>query len=114
MSSEKGEFVQLLKAGELSGPVDEADIARAEGKLGVEFPVEYRELLRTSGAVVADGFEIYGLFPAADDDGPPLWQDVVEVTERLRALGQAGSERKGFVPISEDGTGIYFYLDTGA
>ena len=41
-----------------------------------------------------------------------MWNDVVDVTNRLRSLGQEGADNNAFLPFSEDGTGVYFYFDT--
>lgn len=104
-------FERLCREGEVSGPADALAIEKAETELGVQFPPEYRAFLERFGAVLAEGVEVYGL-PRTEGNDPPLWQDVVSVTKQLRQWEQAGSDRKGFVPICEDGTGVYFYLDT--
>lgn len=113
MSVEREEFDRLCQAGEVSGPVDDLAIAQAESALGVQFPDEYRDLIRRYGAVLAGGVEVYGL-PKVEGDTPPLWQDVVAVTKQLREWAQAGADRQSFVAICDDGTGVYFYLDTSA
>lgn len=41
-----------------------------------------------------------------------MWENVVDVTKRLRELGQAGLEDKNFIPFSDDGMGVYFFLNT--
>lgn len=103
-------FDQLCAQGDVSGPAPEAAIARAEAALGLTFPPEYRGLLARHGAVLADGLEFYGL-PGGDND-PPFWEDVVRVNAALRAQGQAGTERPGFLAICDDGCDAYFFLDT--
>jgi cell wall assembly regulator SMI1 len=111
MATAREELEILCRKGEVSGPVNVTAIEQAEAELGVQFPLEYREFLKKFGAVIADGIEVYGL-PNSDTNDPPMWQDVVAVTNELRNWGQAGTERKGFVPICDDGTGVYFFLDT--
>ncbi|WP_169197007.1 SMI1/KNR4 family protein [Devosia sp. MC1541] len=111
MSTARDRFDQLCKNGEVVGPVSDFLIYQAEAELGVNFPEEYQELLRKYGAVLANGLEVYGL-PVIKEDTPPLWQNVVSVTKQLRAWQQAGADRTSFIPISDDGTGVYFYLDT--
>ncbi|KAB2721111.1 SMI1/KNR4 family protein [Brucella intermedia] len=111
MTTEREEFDRLCQAGEVFGPVRDLAIAQAEADLGVQFPLEYRELLRNYGAVLAGGLEVYGL-PNMDGNDPPLWQDVVGVTKQLREWKQVGADRESFIPICDDGRGFYFYLDT--
>ncbi len=106
-------FDQLCKTGEVYGPINDCEIAQAEAELGVLFPSEYHEFLRKYGAVLADGIEVYGL-PKTDGSNPPLWQDVVAVTKQLRDWGQIGADRHSFIPICDDGSGVYFYLDTSS
>lgn len=105
-------FDLLCAEGEVAGPASNADIARAEAELGVKFPEEYREILLKYGAIIAPGVGVYGLIPKNVNNDPPLWQDIVSVTKELRGWGQAGAEEQNLIPISEDGTGVYFYLDT--
>lgn len=112
MRSERESFDLLCKEGDVAGAVDGEAIERAETALGVKFPTEYRELLRQYGAVLAPGLEVYGLPPKADNDEAPIWQNVVSVTYELRRLGQVGTENQEFIPVSDDGAGVYFYLDT--
>ncbi|RJF85318.1 SMI1/KNR4 family protein [Sphingomonas cavernae] len=111
MSTAREYFERLCRSGAVSGPVDDGVIAQAEAELDVQFPSEYRDLLENYGAVLAGGVEVYGL-PRAEINDPPLWQNVVSVTKQLRKWGQAGSDRVDFVPICDDGGGVYFYLDT--
>ncbi len=111
MTTEREEFDRLCQAGEVSGPVGDLAIAQAEADLGVQFPLEYRELLQKYGAVLAGGLEVYGL-PKMERNDPPLWQDVVAVTKQLRGWKQIGADRQSFIPICDDGSGVHFYLDT--
>jgi hypothetical protein len=96
-----------------SGPVGDDAIRQAERELGVVFPREYRELLSEFGSIIGKGFEVYGL-PASTDDEPPVWRHVVRVNKQLRLLRQGGTERSGFVAISDNGMGVYFFLDTSS
>lgn|SRR5690554_4032738 len=111
MTPARENFDLLCHAGQISGPADDVDIEHAEAELGVQFPEEYRDLLRTYGAVLASGVSVYGL-PKAENNDPPLWQDVVAVTTQLREWEQVGTEHHSLIAISEDGFGNYFYLDT--
>lgn len=113
MSAEREDFDKLCRAGEVFGPVDDLAIAHAEAELGVQFPAEYQELLRKYGAVLTGGIEVYGL-PKMEGNDPPLWQNVVAVTKQLREWDQVGADRQSFIPICDDGSGVYFYLDTSA
>jgi cell wall assembly regulator SMI1 len=106
------EFSNLCTEGEISGPCGEEAIEKAEVALGVRFPDQYRHFLTNFGSMLACGIEIYGL-PDPTKNDPPLWQDVVAVTKQLRDWEQAGSENLAYVPIADDGTGVYFFLDTG-
>jgi hypothetical protein len=112
MKREREGFDLLCKEGDVSGSVDDEAIAQAEAALGVRFPAEYCELLRQYGAIVAPGLDVYGLIPKSTKNDPPIWHDVVTVTNELRGWHQVGTEKKEFIPISGDGTGVYFYLDT--
>lgn len=112
MERARDSFDLLCKEGDVSGPVGDDSIAQAEAILGVKFPAEYCELLRHYGAVSAPGVEVYGLLDRAVDGSPPMWQDVVSVTKKLREWNQIGAEKKEFLPFSDDGTGVYFFFDT--
>lgn len=107
----KSDFEKLCSSGEVSGPVSAQEIERAQVELGVQFPKEYQDFLGEFGAVLANGVCIYGL-PDPETNDPPLWQCVVSVTKTLRDCGQAGTEQAALIPIAEDGTGVYFFLDT--
>lgn len=109
----KQQFDEMCAGGAVSGPSSEAEILAAEAELKVSFPQQYRDFLERFGAGLFAGIEVYGL-PDPEKNDPPLWQDVVEVTKQLRDWGQAGTENPEYVPISEDGTGVYFFLDTAA
>ncbi|MBT2134742.1 SMI1/KNR4 family protein [Croceibacterium sp. LX-88] len=105
------EFDRLCRSGSFFGPVDDLTIEGAELELGVRFPSEYSDLLRTYGAILAPGIAIYGL-PATGAGGPSLWQSVVSVTKQLREWKQLGAYRNKYIVISEDDFGNYIYLDT--
>lgn len=105
-------FDLLCAEGEVAGPIDREVIAQAEADLDVEFPAEYRDILLQYGAIIAPGMEVFGLIPKGVNNDPPLWQNVVSVTKELRGWGQVGTEKKNLIPISDDGTGVYIYLDT--
>ena len=104
-------FHNMALAGEVAGGVSDAEIEAAETRLGVVFPQKYREFLRHYGAAILPGASIYGLVDASRNN-PPLWTDIREITEELRSQAQVGAEDPNYLPISDDGTGIYFYLNT--
>jgi len=106
-------FEEMCVNGEVSGPCSETAIYDAERALNVSFPQQYRDFLTNVGSGLVAGIEVYGL-PDPMKNDPPLWQDVVKVTKQLRGWGQAGADNPKYVPITEDGTGVYFFLDTGA
>ena len=106
-------FEKMCVSGEVSGPCSETTIHDAEAALNVSFPQQYRDFLTNFGSGLFAGIEVYGLPDPVKND-PPLWQDVVKVTKQLRGWGQAGTDNPKFVPITEDGTGVYFFLDTAA
>jgi cell wall assembly regulator SMI1 len=105
------QFNELCSNGEVSGPCSDSDIRQAENELGVKFPSQYKEFLSKCGAALLGGVEVYGL-PNPETNDPPVWQNVVTVTKQLRSWGQAGTEKPSLVPIAEDGTGVYFFVDT--
>lgn len=109
----KQKFEEMCAGGEVFGPVPEAAVAAAEADLNVRFPEQYRDFLQGFGSGLFKGTEIYGL-PDPEKNDPPLWQDVTKVTKQLREWGQAGTENPAYIPITDDGTGIYFFLDTTA
>jgi hypothetical protein len=102
----------LLETSTLAGRVDSVAIQEAEKSLGVQFPPSYRTFISEFGAALCSGFEIAGLFDAkGNDDGPPLWSDVVaSTTQRRRVSG--GLIPNAYVAISDDGGDYTFYIDT--
>lgn len=105
-------FEIIVQEGEIFGEVSEEDIVHAEKRLNVSFPEEYRAFLLKYGALLGNGFEIYGLPQSSGEDEPALWQNVVTVTEALRACQQIGSENHHMIPISSDGMATYYFLKT--
>ncbi|WWR45330.1 SMI1/KNR4 family protein [Roseovarius sp. S88] len=105
------DFRKLCETGLVSGGVCPTLIAEAQETLGVVFPAAYREFLEEFGAVMAKGFQIYGIIERSKND-PPMWQQVVDECRKLREWQQVGTERRHFIPISDDGMGVYFFLDT--
>ena len=97
--------------GEFSGPCSELAISIAEAELNVKFSQQYRDFLSVYGSGFFEGVEVFGL-PDPIKNNPPLWQDVVVLTKALRKEGQAGTENLSYIPIAEDGTGVYFFLDS--
>ena len=93
----------------VTGPRSAEEVAEAEAELGLAFPPSYREYLLRLGYASRGGVEVYGLVaPERKRTGIP---DVVWVTRRARADDGAPAN---YVLISEDGTGSYYVLDTGA
>jgi cell wall assembly regulator SMI1 len=106
----QAEATAILSSADCSGGVSEADVKRAEQRLGVEFPLELREFLKDFGAATGVGLDIAGV-RKGDDASPPLWRDMVAETERLRKVTQ-NKLPHSLVLISDDGCGVKFYVDT--
>lgn len=113
MSTVTEQFHELCKSGIVAGPPLTSQIIEAEAVLEVAFPDQYRTFLQEYGAVVAQCIEIYGVIDPVKND-PPMWHHVVETALKLRAWRQSGSENKNFIPISDDGMGVYFYIDASS
>lgn len=94
----------------IAGGVSQEEIEEAEGKLGVIFPHEYKEFLSSFGAGGVCGHYIYGLVDSEKND-PPLWEDVVVNTQRLRRSASYWEENAHLIPISDDGMGVTFFFD---
>lgn len=107
----EAELQKLCASGEASGPIDNLTINQAEMQLDVKFPSQYRQILKKHGAFVANGVELYGILTDKNDE-PSVWIDIVEETKKLKEWEQAGTEREGFIPFSDDGCGVYFFFDT--
>jgi len=86
---------------DLSGPVPEEKIAKAEQELGVKFPRSYRIFLRQHGAGTLHHHDIYGL----PSDG--LWGDIV----RMNRIANRPVPRRYLKFTHEIGEYAY-YLDT--
>lgn len=115
MIKAKEEFENLCKEGEISGRVSEKTITKAERDLGVFFPAEYRDFLLTYGSVLVPGISVYGLQVKEEkEDAPPLWENVVSITNNLRNSGEISAKYLANVAFGEDGFGNYFLLDTSA
>jgi len=99
MNSTENEFRTLCQNGITAGAVAPSKVNHAEKSLGVVFPTEYRAFLQEFGAILVQGIEIYGIIEPNKND-PPMWQEVVDITQRLRNMKQAGTEYHNLVPIS--------------
>lgn len=106
------EFKEICNKSEAYGKISEQYIDYAEKELGVSFPKEYRNFLLEFGAVLGDGFEIYGLVPELNQDEPPIWQNVVAVTHHIRSFNQVGTEDRHMIPISSDGMDTYYFINS--
>lgn len=108
----KDTFKKYCENGEIHGSVSSHIIDSAERELNVVFPKEYKDFLEQYGAVLMNGTEIFGL-PNPEKNDPPLFQSVLAETNRLRKIDKYWKEdRKHYIPISNDGMGISYYLDT--
>ena len=103
--------LSILRSGVIAGPVSPLMIANAQEALGVAFPTEYTEFLREFGSVLFDGCELYGM-SVQNEDGPPLWQDVVVATKDFREQKGLTCNDQYLIPISDDGMDCTFFLNT--
>lgn len=69
MTIQRNKFDALCNEGFFSGPVSDEEVQAAEAALGLRFPQEYLDMLKTYGAVVGAGFAIYGL-PRPEQNAP--------------------------------------------
>lgn len=106
-------FLDMMAQAECVGPVSSEVVDAAEAELELAFPDQYRDFVQGYGAALLPGAELYGVVTQARSD-PPVWVDVRQMTRALRQQGQAGAEDISYLPVSEDGTGIYFYFNTRA
>lgn len=91
-----------------SGPVSTETIAEAETRLGLWFPPSYRQFLMEYGAILASDIEVAGLPPKQTNaNHPPMWQDVVDVTEIYRRHNALPDDS---IYISTDGTDRNYFL----
>ncbi|QSI30216.1 hypothetical protein GNX71_11725 [Variovorax sp. RKNM96] len=97
--------IALLEQGERSGPAPEELISSVERRHGLSFPPEYRAFLLQYGASLMPGHEIFGLVAAVVDDEAPTWSDIRPLLQQLPSGVAAG-----WVPISDDGMDLQFYL----
>lgn len=105
------EFKEICKKSEVYGAIPVRCIEQAEEELDVSFPKEYRNFLLEFGAVLGDGFEIYGLVPDKNPNEPLIWQNVITVTKEVRLFKQPGSEDINMIPISSDGMDTYYFIN---
>ncbi|MFY7751235.1 MAG: SMI1/KNR4 family protein [Exiguobacterium acetylicum] len=103
------EFKNVMNRATVAGPASDEMIDDAESKLSLQFPSEYRAFLKEYGAAMRTGFEIAGIF-ADDDDGAPMWRQIVQATQRLRKSVN-GMLPESLIPISDDGCGVAYYID---
>ncbi|MDO6592157.1 MULTISPECIES: SMI1/KNR4 family protein [Rhodobacterales] len=96
----------------VAGPVQEHLILAAEQKLGVAFPEEYRKFIASHGAMLGNGYELFGLTPDADDK-TGFFRDIVRETMQSPANASASSSPR-YIAISADGMGTDFLIDTQA
>ena len=108
------EFRKICEQSETLGNISEEYFEYSEKELGVSFPKEYRDFLLEFGALLGNGFEIYGLIPEENQDECSLWQNVVTVTKQMRFSKQAGTENKNMIPISCDGMETNYFINSGS
>src|ERR1700722_16639073 len=96
---------ELAPPDSFSGPQSEEAVLKAEGRLGVQFPKSYTLFLLEFGSAVWPDL-IYGLL-----GGKGCGQGVIECTFRERTLLHPHI-RQHLVPVSPDGFGNHFCLDT--
>lgn len=103
---------RIFETSDHFGKIPETDIAKAETEIGFRFPEDYRFFLMEFGAALTKGYEIYGLFPT-DPVEPPMWQNMIDVRQDLMRSGVYADQPDTYVPISDDGMGVTFYLNCG-
>ena len=107
------EFRKICEQSETLGNISGEYLEYSEKELGVSFPKEYRDFLLEFGALLGNGFEIYGLIPEENQDECPLWQNVVTVTKPMRSSKQAGTDNTNMIPISSDGMETNYFINSG-
>ena len=100
----------ILNAGVTPGPAAKSAVSEAERILAVRFPHAYREFLFRYGAAMLNGFDIAGVIDKELND-PPMWVNIVEATQQTRRVSRDNLPIT-YVPISDDGADITYYLDT--
>ncbi len=104
-------FVELVRDIEpfnCKGPQTEVDVALAETRLGVRFPVSYREFLLTFGRGVWVAQEFFGVSGAEVTAAAP---DVVWMTRDAR---QSWGLPNSYVVVGFTGGVEYYVIDTEA
>ncbi len=104
------DYKRIIGGAYVAGSVSELVIATAESRLAVSFPKPYRNFLANYGAVMGSGFDIAGLFETSSDE-PPLWRDVVQETERIRAA-MNGNFPTHLVPVCSDGCSTTYCIES--
>lgn len=104
------EYQEFLNGLTSAGGASEENIKQAEQELNVRFPKSYRQFLADYGAVVGNGFEVAGLFDLSEDE-PPMWRHITSATKQHRRVA-GGALSETLLPISDNGTGITFFLQT--
>ncbi|MCC5850471.1 MAG: SMI1/KNR4 family protein [Verrucomicrobia bacterium] len=106
----KTPFNDIFSSSITAGEASHKAVDRAEFSLNVKFPKEYRDFLEAFGALIGDDFEIAGVFDSSEDE-PPIWKHIVNTTKQFRRM-TGGNISNALIPISDDGSGKVFYLDT--
>ena len=86
-------------------------IETVEKELGVVFPTPYRQFLAKYGAGMGTGFELAGIFEDLNKEKPSIWRSVALVTKQMRRVLR-GTLPNHLIPVSDDGQGTTFYIDT--
>jgi hypothetical protein len=94
-----------------AGGASNEKIEAAERELGVVFPAPYRQFLASYGAGMGTGFDLAGVYEDSGKDEPPVWKSVVLATKQLRRVLR-GAIPNHLIPVSDDGQGTTFYIDT--
>ena len=105
------EYCDALNAMATPGGASNNKIETVEKELGVVFPSPYRQFLSKYGACMGTGFELAGIFEDSNKEEPPMWRSVELVTKQLRRVVR-GNLPNHLIPVSDDGQGTTFYIDT--
>ena len=112
MNIEK-EYCDALNTMATPGGASNDKIEMVEKELGVVFPAPYRQFLATYGAGMGTGFELAGISEDSNEEEPPMWRSVVLATKQSRRILR-GAIPNDFIPVSDDGQGTTFYIDTNS